>query len=267
MLRVMRDAWPTAPDLAFRLALKKRDIKVNGQRVSTTCEVQTNDHIEWYTIWEPAQIHVLYQDQQVLLVNKPAGLSTDRQNPGQASLLDWAQAHVGEGGTVRLVHRLDQQTSGLLLLALDDLAEERLGQLLRERRVKRQYTCLVGGNPPEHALLEDFLLKDALKAKVTVSRQSVPGSRPIITEIALVAREGELSRLRVTLHTGRTHQIRAHLAFHGWPIVGDDKYGDRRLNKRQGGTRLRLAATKLELPKDDALLDISGTSWQVEAPF
>lgn len=267
LLRFMRDAWPLAPAKVLRDAFKLRDVKVNGKRVSGTLPIAAGDLVAWYTLWAPEEIPVVYQDSNILVVNKPAGLSSDQQRPGSASILTWAKTHLGEQVRVRLVHRLDQQTSGLLVLALSEEAEEVLLQLFQQRRVVRAYTCLAGGMPPEHGILEDHLIKDAANALVTVRSKPMPGSKPIKTEFALTERSGEVSRLLVTLHTGRTHQIRAHLAFHGWPVLGDDKYGDRALNKRLGCRQLRLACTMLGFPSDCGLPDIAGKTWRVDAPF
>lgn len=267
LLRVMRGAWPTAPVRVFRLALRRRDVKVNGSRVQENIALKGGDTITWYTTWQQETPTILYEDDDVLVVAKPAGLSTDVQGSGEASLIGWAQEYVGTRHTVRLVHRLDQLTCGLVILALSDVAEAALLRLFREQQVVKEYTCLVGGQPPEAASLKDYLLKDAGAAKVTLHKQQVPGSKTVLTDFMTISREGEVSRLLVTLRTGRTHQIRAHLAFYGWPILGDDKYGDRALNKRQGGSQLRLAATMLQFPACKEVAGISGKTWRLRAPF
>lgn len=268
LVRFLRDGWPTAPLGEVRKALKRRDIKLNGRRVSGNCPVHPGDRIEWYTLWQPVDIPVVYEDRHVLVVNKPAGLPTDPQGPGAACLLQWARQRSGASRQARLVHRLDQNTSGLVVLALDEQAEALLLRWFRQRLIVREYTCLVGGLPPQAALLKDYLVKDAAQARVQVFAQRMPQSLEIVTQLRVLNREGEVSRLLVQLHTGRTHQIRAHLAFHGWPILGDDKYGDREWNRRLGCRRLRLAATGLTMPSDDGTWpDIKGRSWRVEAPF
>ena len=109
----------------------------------------------------------------------------------------------------------------------------------------KEYTCLVLGTPErEHAVLEHFLIKDAKHAKVRVTSKELDGAKRIVTEYS-VLESGECSRLAIRLHTGRTHQIRAHMAFIGHPLLGDDQYGDREANRHFKVRKLMLCSTRL----------------------
>lgn len=268
LLSFLARAYPPAPDLSLRRALKRRDIKVDGQRVSDNRAVAAGQTIEWYTDWAPPVIPVVYRDDHLLIINKPGGISSDQQAGEQMTLLGLVAAQQGLSTPPRLVHRLDHQTSGLMVLALTDEAEEALDQVFRQGLVQKTYTCLVGGSMPrQQDTLKAWLRKDARNARVQVLDSPAANAREIITAYRVLAAEGPCSRLEVILHTGRTHQIRAHLAHTGHPLVGDDKYGDRALNKALGAGRLMLAATGLTLGADGLLRELNGRHFSIEAPF
>ena len=129
-------------------------------------------------------------------------------------------------------HRLDAGTGGVVLFALDDECLQWMNETFKEGSLIKEYEVIVG-NPPsqQHAILEDYLLKDALHKHVTIYHGPHAGAVPIKTEYTLLQSTGELAKLQVILHTGRTHQIRAHLADYGHPVLGDDRYGSRALNQ------------------------------------
>lgn len=267
LLALLRRAYPLAPDWAFRKAMQDRDVKVDGRRVSANLTVRAGQQVEWYTRWLAAEIPVLYEDELLLIVSKPAGLNTDESEGAGMTLISWARARA-EDHTPRLVHRLDNQTSGLLMIAKTAEAEQALGQALKAGSIIKTYECLVGGimSPPQ-AILTAWLTKDAARARVSIYSKPVADAREIMTEYRVLSQQGAVSRLEVRLHTGRTHQIRAHLAWLGHPLLGDDKYGDRALNRRLKAQRLMLAATALSFDTDGRLEYLKGRSFVQEAPF
>ena len=168
---------------------------------------------------------------------------------------------------IRLCHRLDVQTGGLLLLTKDDAAYEAAREAFEQRTMEKFYTCRTKGCPAKReAVMHAYLRKDAQLSRVAVTDYPARGALEIITGYR-VLEPGEYARLEVELMTGRTHQIRAHLAHIGHPILGDDKYGDRALNRRLGLRRQQLWATRLVFHAGGALAYLDGKAFTVDCPF
>ena len=144
-----------------------------------------------------------------------------------------------------------------MIFAKTPAAEEELLSAFRERRAEKIYHALVLGHMPERrALLAAYLTKDEKKSLVRVSAQ--PQGEKILTEYEVLREMGETSLLKITLHTGKTHQIRAHLAFVGHPVAGDTKYGNGVFNRAHSLTRQRLVAKELSLQTEGVLSYLSG---------
>ena len=270
-------ALPDAPVWALQECLRRRDVRRGGERLGGTDEVAGGDLLRVYlpkTALKsaPGQLQVVYEDAHVLLVNKPQGISVCEDEGGGDTMLARAQRHIaaegGDAGAVALCHRLDHHTGGLLLLAKDAAALEAAKEAFRLRTIHKTYTCRVVGCPqPREQVLLAYLRKDAARARVQVAEHPFPGAQRILTGYRVVEEEGDASRLEVDLITGRTHQIRAHLAFIGHPIIGDDKYGLRAVNRAQHARGQQLWATRLELHARGALAYLDGRSFEVKAPF
>ncbi len=263
LLSFLRTRFPMAAESELRSSLKRRDIRVNGLRVSENVPLHSDDLVVWYTAWSAPELPIVYEDEQIIIINKPAGISTDMQEDGAFSVEEW-----GRERGASLVHRLDQQTSGLLALARGEGAREALDEAVRRRQLTKTYHCIVIGAPEKrHDLLRAYLVKDAKRALVTVSDVPGPFAKEIVTEYDVAEAGGGLSLLRVTLHTGRTHQIRAHMAFIGCPLLGDDKYGSREHNRRYRARRLMLCATGLCFHTEGRLAYLSGRCFDIAPPF
>ncbi len=268
LLPLLQRAYPMAPGWSIRQALKRRDIKVDGQRVADNICLQAGQQVEWYTQWAPPLVPIVYEDADVLVINKPAGLSTDAQAGEQLHLTQLLATQTGSAAPLLLVHRLDHQTSGLLVLAKTSLAQETLMAALKAGSVDKTYTCLVKGPMGKAGdTLRAWLHKDALRAMVQVLHHPAPDAREIITSYRVLGEEGPCSRLEVQLHSGRTHQIRAHLADAGHPLLGDEKYGDYAFNRQQKATRLMLCATGLQFHTIEALPGLQNKIFCIPAPF
>lgn len=240
---------PQIPEYALREAFQKRDVKVNGKRVGLDAVVAPGAEVKVYTRdlqQKQPLVSIVYEDQNVMVVFKPAGISCETDAKGGRTLTQLLLMQKPELQQEPLLcHRLDNPTEGLIVLAKTVPVQEMLQEAFRNRLVHKEYTCVVHGTPvPQHAILEHFLIKDAKHAKVRVTPHDGRDAKRIITEYTVV-QTGECARVQIKLHTGRTHQIRAHMAFIGYPLLGDDQYGNREANKHYKAKRLMLCSTKL----------------------
>ena len=251
-------------------ALRENKIKLNGKKLPLSTRVQTGDVVRVYLTDEqlglapaegPACLNarapadILYEDGDMLVAHKPAGVPVEGEEPD--TLRQRVLRRLYEEGRpmkeadLRLCHRLDTGTSGLVLLAKHADAESFLTDLIRCRRIRKTYLCVTFGRPvPPAATLSGYLLKDAEKGVVRVSETPKPGGKEIITAYETIAVSGRLALLKVGLITGRTHQIRAHLASIGCPILGDGKYGNNAANRELRLKYQALCAWELAFPDD-----------------
>lgn len=269
----IRRFLPELPPHIVRESFSRRDVKVDGKRVKPDVRVSAGQKVAVFCMEvNAAAVEIVYEDDDVLLVNKRAGISVEPDAKGGASLVELTHRYLlqtdSNAQPPRPCHRLDNQTCGLCLLAKNEHAEEILTRAFRDRTMDKRYICLVRGVPkPPSATCKAFLLKDAKAARVTVIDHQAPGSRPIITAYETLE-QGQISRLEVHLITGRTHQIRAHMAALGHPLLGDDVYGDRafnRLQKVQG--KLCLCAASLTLETGGELPQLDGRTFRIKCPF
>ncbi len=221
--------------------IKDGHILVNGQGTKTNYKCSTDDKIE-ISFPEPEELDVLpeemdldiyYEDGDVLVVNKPKGMVV-HPAPGHASgtLVNGLMAHCkdlsGINGVLRpgIVHRIDKDTSGLLMVAKNDMAHESLVNQLVEKTVTRKYQAIVHGTIPH-----DYGTVDAPLGRDPKDRQSmtvVDGGKHAVTHFHVIHRYKDFTHVECQLETGRTHQIRVHMKYIGYPLAGDPKYGPRK---------------------------------------
>ena len=268
--KYLRRAWPLMPGRVLRDALKKRDVKLNGARVGADAAVKGGDELALYIpdSWLAPEPEVLFSDDRLIVAVKPQGLpvDADRDGVGADTLLTRLQ---GRWPGARLCHRLDAQTGGIVLAAADEAVWQQAFEAFRDHRgVTKRYAALAFGRfeRPE-GTLSAWLVKDARRGDVRVLHRDAPGAKPITTRY----RAGEevapgLYRVALEPVTGRTHQLRAHMADFGHPLLGDDHYGDRAANRRFPGAKLCLWHEALYVSGDSPLVDYRGRRFEAPAP-
>jgi 23S rRNA pseudouridine955/2504/2580 synthase len=269
LCRFLVKLWQDIPEYRIRAAFDKKDVKQNGQRVTLREKALIGAEIEAYFPDDAVlSLAVVYEDEDILLVNKPAGMHSQEED-GVFGIETLAAAYLAEKSEAKpiLCHRLDNQTSGLLLFAKNEAAEKECLRGFHEHLFVKRYTCLVKGSPkPQHAVLRAYLRREQNRNFVHIMNTPARNAREIETEYQVVE-SGEVSRLLVTIKTGRMHQIRAQLSALGYPILGDDVYGDRAFNRRMKTRRLALCATSLTLHFSGALSRLDGKTFEIDAPF
>ena len=195
---------------------------------------------------------MLYEDEEVLALNKPCGLAV-QGGTKTVRHVDRLLSAWGEGADrPRLVHRLDRDTSGVLLLGKSPAAAAKLSGAFAKRRARKVYWAIVAGNPkPAEGVIELPLVKKGVgdREMVVPADAGESGAEAAETEYVIVARAAHRAAwMALQPHTGRTHQLRAHMKAIGHPILGDPKYGDETSAPLSGGLKLQLHARRLELP-------------------
>ena len=167
-------------------------------------------------------MQILYSDDRIVVCVKPAGvLSTDE--PG--GLPDLVRAHLSDpNAIVRTVHRLDRTVSGLMVLARTARAAADLSAQIRNGSFIKEYQAVVQGQPPQSGTLRDYLYRDKGRRMTLVADAPSAEAKEAVLDYHVTARAGDMTRVRIRLHTGRTHQIRVQFSSRGWPLVGEKKY-------------------------------------------
>jgi 23S rRNA pseudouridine1911/1915/1917 synthase len=221
--------------------IKEGNVLVNGTPVKSNYKCSINDKIEIFipdpevldVLPEEMDLDIYYEDKDVLVVNKPRGMVV-HPAPGHltGTLVNGLMAHCkdlsGINGVLRpgIVHRIDKDTSGLLMVAKNDMAHESLVNQLVEKTVTRKYKAIVHGVIPH-----DFGTIDAPLGRDTKDRQSmtvVDDGKHAVTHFHVLERFSAFTFVECQLETGRTHQIRVHMKYIGYPLAGDPKYGPKK---------------------------------------
>ena len=233
----------------FCKLLRKKDIKVNGKRTNKDIIVYENDKIEIYLPKEledaKVELDIVYEDENILIINKPANIEVT----GAKSLTEIInKKYTNCEFKPQPCHRIDRNTTGLVMFAKNEKSLEILLEKFKNHEIEKHYLALVYGIPnKKEERLEAYLFKDNKKAYVYISDTLKKGYQKIITSYkVLETRKDNTALLDVEIETGRTHQIRAHLAHMGYPIIGDGKYGKNQINKQFGKKYQMLCSYKLK---------------------
>lgn len=246
------DMLPDVKSSVIYKAFRKRNIKVNNTRVSMSYLLSSKDKVQVYI---PDQYlnqaiddnklgtdtpEIVYEDDFIIVVSKPQGIPVQKDRNHEILVLDnWLQSFVRsrdktlyQEGFPALCHRLDRNTGGLVLFAKDAETLSVLMDKFRMHEIGKKYLCVVNGIPKkDYQELHGYLRKDSKKSRVFVFDDPVKGSEPITTRYRVLKKTEGFSVLEIELITGKTHQIRAHLAYIGHPLLGDGKYGINSINR------------------------------------
>ncbi len=221
----------------FYKTLRKKDIKINGKRVNTDILIYENDEILVYisdALLKPTiSLDIIYEDDNILIINKPIGIEVTGNN----SLTSIVHTLYKTSEFLPMpCHRIDRNTIGLVLFAKNQSSLDILLNKFKSHEIEKHYLALVYGIPKKnYQRCEAYLFKDNKKSQVYISNIMKKGYQKIITTYSVLKRyQNNTSFLDVEIETGKTHQIRAHLAYIGYPIIGDGKYGKNEINKKFG---------------------------------
>ena len=291
-----------APKSFFYKMMRKKNITLNGKKAQGKEQLKQGDVVKLFlsdetvekfrpkqTVYARKKLDILYEDRHTLFVNKPAGMLSQKAKPSDQSLVEYLTAYLLESRQLteeelRTFHpsvcnRLDRNTSGIVAAGKTLAALQTLSAMFRERSVRKYYLCLVYGVVSGEKKIRAFLTKDGRTNRVTVERKKgTPNSGADIsdgkesfieTEYRALRTDGEVTLMEVHLITGKTHQIRAHLAAEGYPIIGDYKYGNRDVNdifrRKYGLTSQLLHSYRLCFPEcEGELAELSGK--EIKAP-
>lgn len=249
LLRFCEKVCPSMPKGMLHKAFRNKRIKINGKKQDENYRLVLGDLIELYindeffadeniTCFKPVDysaLNIIYEDDNIILVNKPFGLLCHSDNKDESNLIDMILSYLHNKGaylpekentfTPALCNRIDQGTEGIVIAAKNYKALADMNTVIRENLLEKEYLCITD-SPVNDGEYKAFLKRDKAAKKVTVTKQKTDNeSKEIITVFNTLDRKNKYNLIKCTLITGRTHQIRAHLAFLGAPIIGDKKYG------------------------------------------
>ncbi|MBR6469413.1 MAG: RluA family pseudouridine synthase [Lachnospiraceae bacterium] len=264
--------------------LRKKNITLNGGKASGSEHLKTGDVIRIYlsddtfalmsidkteNIGKVSSCYdlkkmIIYEDRDIIILNKPSGMLSQKVSPDDVSINELCLKYLMDKGETdnsslkvfkpSICNRLDRNTSGIVIFAKTYSCASTVSKLLKEHMLGKYYKCMVAGKVIDGMTLDGFLIKDEHTNKVTISNSYVNGASRILTSYRPLESYDDRTLLEVKLLTGRSHQIRAHLASISHPVLGDHKYGDKKLNRllrdKYGISSQMLHAYKLEFPED-----------------
>lgn len=286
-----------APKSFIFKMLRKKNITLNGKKADGTEKTKVGDVVKLFLSDETIAnfretkevvsgrtlpgLDIVYEDDNILLINKPGGVLVQKASPKDYSLNEMIIDYLEQKGEISkegfgtfkpsVCNRLDRNTSGLVAAGKSMAGLQELSKMFRERTIHKYYLCYVSGKIDKPSVINGYLYKDEKNNKVTILKEEKKDASQIITEYDPVKISKEFTLLKVKLVTGKSHQIRAHLASIGHPIIGDVKYGRKSVNdkyKKEAGISSQLLhGFELEFPTMEGKLSyLSGKSFQAKVP-
>lgn len=283
--KFIRKSLPNLPQSLMYKYIRIKRIKVNGKRAEISTMLHIGDKVDMYINDEffvkpetrydftgaSKNIDIIYEDENIVLMNKKAGLLCHPDDKEYVdTLITRLKRYLYDKGeyipddensfTPSLVNRIDRNTGGIVIAAKNADSLRILNAQMKKRNMRKFYLCVIHGIPAKsNGLLEGYLVKDEKNNIVKVSHKETSGSKEIKTKYSIIAKDeiNNLSLVEVELLTGRTHQIRAHFASIGHPLLGDGKYGTNKLNKTWGYKKQFLYSYKLIFNFDEDAENLS----------
>lgn len=256
-LKEFTDCHCAQASFAWAYLLRNKEIKVNGVKTGENVNLQAGDCVQYYLTKkqeEATAFHNVYEDENILIIDKESGVNSEAVH---------FSLNANTVGRYAFIHRLDRNTRGLLVFGKTEKAEKELLLSFKEKRVEKRYHALCFGRlKKDKDILVAYLKKDEKKSLVKVFDTAQAGAEKIITEYKLLEKRENVNKVEITLHTGKTHQIRAHFAHIGCAIVGDMKYGNEKENKCFKASRQALIAKFLSFTFNGELSYLNGKTFQ-----
>ena len=277
-----------APKSFLYRMLRKKNITLNGKKADGSERTSVGDEVKLFLADETIEkfssleisntggnLNVLYEDEHILLINKPCGMLSQKARPSDVSLVEHLISYLLKNGSITeeslrafrpsVCNRLDRNTSGIVVAGKSLAGLQAMAEVFKDRRLHKYYLCIVKGRITEEHLIEGFLSKDRQTNRVSVTlHPEGKDALPIRTRYRPVSASKTATLLEVELITGRSHQIRAHLASIGHPILGDVKYGGPQMD---GLSHQLLHSWRLCLPELSGPLSyLSGREFQAMPP-